>query len=178
MGLLAAGSARAEVFHSRESALKLAFPAVDSVEKRDLVLSAGDAERISKQAGSALPSRLVTAYVGWKGGTPAGCAFIETHRVRSLPETVMFVVGADGALSGVHMLAFHEPPEYAPPVRWLLQFAGARLNERLSLRGDIDGITGASLTANAVTAAARRVLAIYEVAVKPALPADDGRPGE
>lgn len=177
LSLLLAGVARAEVFHSRESALKVAFPSADSVEKRDLILGADEAARAGDLAGSPLASRLVTVYIGWKNGAPVGTAFIETHRVRSLPETVMFVVDPDGAVAGVHMLAFHEPPEYAPPPRWLRQFTGAVLDERLSLRGDIDGITGASLTAHAVTAAARRVLAVYEVAVKPALAARTPRTG-
>ena len=63
------------------------------------------------------------------------------------------------------MLAFHEPPEYAPTDRWLRQFEGRPLNSELSLRGEVDGITGATLTANAITATVRSILAVFNVAV-------------
>jgi hypothetical protein len=63
------------------------------------------------------------------------------------------------------MLAFHEPPEYGPPSNWLAQFDHQALDDELRVRGDIDGITGATLTANAITASVRRVLAVFNTAV-------------
>jgi hypothetical protein len=159
------GTGRTEVYHSRESALRLAFPEAEKVEKRELFLSSAQAADVERLAGVKLPSRLVTAYIGTAGGRVIGYAFIETHKVRSLPETVLLVVYPDGRAKAVHMLAFHEPVEYAPTERWLGQFAGRPLDESLSLRGGVDGITGATLTANAITASVRRVLAVFRVAV-------------
>jgi hypothetical protein len=160
-----AGPAEGEVFHSRESALRLAFPGVDRVEKRELFLDGEQADRAGRLAGAKLPSRMVTAYIGIEDGRITGYAFVETHKVRSLPETILVVLGPGGSTLGVHMLAFHEPPEYAPPQGWLRQFEGRPLDDALSIRGEVDGITGATLTANAITAAVRRILAVYEVAV-------------
>lgn len=162
---VAAGRVEGEVFHSRESALRLAFPGADRVEKRELFLDSGEVDRAAQLAGTKLSSRMVTAYVGIEDNRITGYAFIETHKVRSLPETILVVVDPDAHTRGVHLLAFHEPPEYAPPERWLRQFDGRPLGDALSIRGDVDGITGATLTANAITAAVRRILAVYEVAV-------------
>jgi Na+-translocating ferredoxin:NAD+ oxidoreductase RnfG subunit len=160
------GYARAEVYHSKESALRLAFPGADSVDKREIFLDSGEADRAEQLARAELLSRLVTMYVGRRGNAVVGYAFIETHKVRSLPETILVVLEPDGRTRGVYMLAFHEPPEYAPSDGWLRQFDGLPLDDKLSLRGDVDGITGATLTANAVTAAVRRILAVYETAVR------------
>lgn len=165
LGLLVAADARAEVFHSRESALRLAFPGADRVEKREVFLDADDAAEVERLARSPLGSRLVTVYVGWRSGAIVGYAFIETHPVRTLPETIMLVVGSDGRIAGVHLLAFHEPPEYGPPPAWLRQYEGWTLRDELSLRGDIAGITGATLTAHSITAAVRRTLAVYRVGI-------------
>lgn len=159
------GEARGEVFHSRESALRLAFPDADSVQKHELFLSRDEAAAVEREARVRLQSRLVTVYVGTKDGGVTGYAFIETHKVRSLPETIMVVVDPQGRVGGVHMLAFHEPPEYAPAPQWLAQFAGHPLDEELRVRGDIDGITGATLTANALTASVRRLLAVFVTVV-------------
>ena len=50
-----------------------------------------------------------------------------------------------------------------PSNRWLDQFRGKSLSPRLRLGDELDGITGATYSANAVTGAVRRALAIYEV---------------
>jgi hypothetical protein len=160
------GRSSAEVYHSKESALRLAFPDADTVDKREIFLSGEQAEQIGELAGVKLPSRLVTLYVGRKDGRVTGYAFIDTHKVRSLPETLLVVLDSEGLTRGVYMLAFHEPPEYAPTDRWLGQFEGRPLNSDLSLRGEVDGITGATLTANAVTATVRSVLAVFKIALE------------
>ncbi|MCK5407118.1 MAG: FMN-binding protein [Candidatus Krumholzibacteria bacterium] len=171
------GPARTEVFHSRESALRLAFPGADSVGKQEMFLSSEEAAEAEKLARVELPSRLVTMYVGYKDGDVLGYAFIETHPVRSLPETILIVIDPDGRTRGVHMLAFHEPPEYAPSVRWLEQFRETPLTDELSLRGDVAAITGATLTATAITAAVRRTLAVFWVEVGPEV-LEPGPPAE
>jgi hypothetical protein len=70
-------------------------------------------------------------------------------------------VGPDDRIREIEVLRFAEPPEYRPGDRWLAQFGGKTLTPALSLRGDIAMMTGATLTSNAVTRAARRVLALH-----------------
>lgn len=166
--------ARGEVFHSRESALRLAFDGADSVNTRTLVLDGEQVEAIEGRSGSRVPSRVVRAYVGYRDDTILGYAFIETHRVRSLPETVMVVVAPDGSVAATHLLAFHEPPQYRPPQRWLDQFDARPLDDRMALGRDIAGIAGSTLTAQAVTACVRRAAATAEVClVTPATAVQD-----
>ncbi|MEK6606280.1 MAG: FMN-binding protein [Myxococcota bacterium] len=179
MTLLVATGVQAEVFHSKESALRLAFPDADTVTPRNFFIS--DAQKAEAEAlgGAALESRMVTCYVGARAGQILGYAFIDTHLVRTLPETLMVVLAPDGRVRATHLLAFHEPPEYQPPRRWLRQFAERRLGPSVRLGADIVAIAGSSMTSEAVTAGIRRVLALYEVLLRPSGGARAGgvRPG-
>jgi len=78
----------------------------------------------------------------------------------------MVVLAPDGNVVGTYLLAFYEPPEYAPPERWLAQFRGATLSSELRVGRGIAGITGSTLTSEAVTGGLRRALAIYAVLLK------------
>ena len=57
--------------------------------------------KVEQRARVRLASRLVTMYVGRKDGAIVGYAFIETHTVRSLPETILVVIDPDGRSRGV-----------------------------------------------------------------------------
>jgi hypothetical protein len=156
---------RGEVFHSKESALALAFPQADHVESHTVVLTAEQVRDIEARSRTKVSSKLLKFYEGRQGDRTLGFAFIETHTVRSLPETILVVVASDGRSRGVHLLAFHEPPEYGPTPAWLSQFAGRPLDDDLSLRRGVAGMAGSTLTATAITAAVRRILATFEVCV-------------
>ena len=163
---VAASIASAKIYHSRESALKLAFGDEVAVESRELFLSKAEQAEASRSAGSEITSRLVRQYEGRCEGEVAGYVYFETHQVRSLPETLMIVVSPKGTVASVHVLAFHEPEVYLPHQRFLRQFAGSELGSELSLRTGIQGIAGSTFTANAVTAAVRRVLAVHDVTTR------------
>jgi hypothetical protein len=105
-------------------------------------------------------------YVGERQGQLLGYAVIDTHVVRTLPETFMTVLHPDGRVNAVHILAFHEPQEYLPAPGWLAQFKDKALSPTLTMRRDIAGIAGATMSAFAVTAGIRRVLALYEVVLR------------
>jgi hypothetical protein len=156
-----AGPAAAEVFHSRESALRLAFGEGAEVVAQELFLSVDARAEAARGAGSSIETRLVRRYEGRDAERLLGHAYFETHQVRTLPETLMVVVGPDGAVAAVHVLAFHEPEAYRPHPGFLGQFEGRVLDDELSLRGGVQGIAGSTFTATAVTAAVRRVLAVH-----------------
>jgi len=160
---LCATTAHATVFHAKDEALALAFPGSDRVEDRAVILTDEQKAAVEKRAHAPLESQLWTIYVGWKGTELLGYAVIDTHTVRTLPETAMVVLSPGGEVRRVEILAFYEPPEYTPPERWTRQFDGRRLDDDLKLGAAVHGITGATLSATALTAAVRRVLALYAV---------------
>jgi Na+-translocating ferredoxin:NAD+ oxidoreductase subunit G len=150
---------------TQDAALRLAFPAPLRVERRTAYLDTAQLGRARSLAdGPAVQQGIVTYYLALTPtGEPAGVAYFDSHRVRTLAEVVMFVIGADSRIRHIEVLRFAEPPEYRAPARWLRLFAGRELSPELSLKRGIPNITGASLTANAITQAARRVLALHSV---------------
>jgi hypothetical protein len=165
----AATDAAAKIFHSKEGALQLAFPGTDKVKPLHLFLTEENVRSVERLSGTQLGSKLVTVYVGHKGGRPTGFAIIDTHVVRTLPETFLTVLDLHGRIRAVHVLAFHEPMEYLPPRGWLRQFLGKELSAGLAVRQEIAGIAGATLSAYALTGGVRKALALYQVMLRPAI---------
>lgn len=166
VAVMVAGGGRAAAQEmTQEQALRLAFPEGAQVQRRTAYLDESHLGRARSLAGreADIESTVVSYYVGFDGDRPLGAAYFDAHRVRTLPEVLMIVVGPGGDLQRVELVRFAEPPEYSPPARWLTQFLGRVLDDDLSERRGIAGITGATLTTLAVTRAARRVLALHRV---------------
>jgi Na+-translocating ferredoxin:NAD+ oxidoreductase RnfG subunit len=162
VGLLLTPAALAGVLVGQDEALEEAFPGA-VLQRRTAFLDAEQVEEIEKMAGSSLDSRVVTYYRGEQDGELQGTAYFDVHQVRTLPETLMVVVAADGTLAKIEILSFDEPPDYLPGERWLQQFDGRGLDDDLAMKRGIRGITGATLSSRAVTEAVRRVLATHEL---------------
>src|SRR3990172_8819723 len=167
-------SAAAKVFYSREEALRVAFPDADTIEKLTFFLTAEQTRAVEALARSRLESKLesklVTVHVGKRNEKVLGYAMIDIHVVRTMPEASMIVLSPDGNVESTLVLAFHEPLEYLPSARWLKQFDKKSLNPGLGVGQEIAGITGATLTAYAITESVRRALAIYRVLIAPKSP--------
>ncbi len=163
-----AGPAAAAVYMSQPQALAEAFPGA-RIERRAVALSAVQAQAVEARARARLSSRLVAAYLAWRGDTLVGTAFFDARIVRTMPGVFMIVVAPDSTVGRVDVLAFHEPPDYRPPARWLGLTARRRLDERLWPGRDLRNLSGATLSARAVTESVRTALALYEVVVAPAL---------
>jgi len=165
LSCLLVSSGYATVYYSKDEAMKLAFGEDATVEMLSLFPSPEEVARIEQLAKVKLESNLFSFYVGKKQGQILGYAAIESHNVRTKPETLLVVLNAEGKLRNVYTLAFHEPPEYQPPTRWYEQLGNHTL-EQLSFSQDIQGISGATLSTHAALNAARKVLAVYEISVK------------
>lgn len=163
---LAPTPAIAKAFYSKEEALALAFPQAEKVDQRSFFLTDEQAQQVATLAAAPVESKLATFYVGQKNGTVVGYACIETHIVRTQPETFLIVLSPTGGIQKVFVLAFYEPEEYLPSERWLQQFDQQVLGPELQLRRHIHGIAGATLTARAVTSGVRRVLALFQVLLR------------
>lgn len=157
-----AGEKSGKVFLTLDEALELAFPKCE-VERTTLYLTKPELKRAAKLAKVDVERALVRAYVARKDGELVGTAYFDRHEVRTLKEVVMFVVDPEARLQRIEVLAFGEPLDYLPRASWYAQFKGKQLDDKLSLKGAIKGVTGATLTAHATTNAARRVLAVHQV---------------
>lgn len=160
-----------KVFLTQEEALALAFPKC-RIEKITSYLDEKQIERAAELARGEVGAGIVRAYRAFdEKGVFAGTAYFDRHRVRTLPELLMIVVDPRGRVARVEVLAFAEPLDYLPKAAWYGEFAGRKLDEELALKRGLHHPAGATLTAQATTAAVRRVLALHQVLHGPLPPA-------
>ena len=155
--------ASAKIFMTQAEALSLAFGAGATPERKTAYLTEGQAARILASAGTGPSSRVVVYFTGGPDPNRPITAWFDTHIVRTLPEAVMIVIGADGKILRVDVLSFDEPEDYLPKKRWFDQFQGRPLDDDLSTKGAIRAVTGATLSSRSIAGAVRRALATHSV---------------
>jgi hypothetical protein len=160
---LLAAPVGARTYLDRERALAQAFGPDATVRARTVFLEAAAVARVEQAAGAKLASARITRYEGGRGDTLLGTAYFDTHRVRSMKETVMIVVTPAGRVGTVEVLSFDEPEDYRPPRRWLDTFDDHALARDLKPGAAVPNLGGATLTARAIAAAVRRTLALHAV---------------
>lgn len=162
LATVASPPAAAKVLMTVDEALELAFPGC-AVERTTVYLTEEQVRRVAREAGDAFEERVVHPYRATCGGRPGGTAYFDTHRVRTLAETLMVAVDPGGTVRRIEVIRFDEPLDYVPRQPWYDQFLGLELSPELELKRSIQPVTGATLTARATTDAARRVLALHRV---------------
>ena len=163
--LAAAAPVAAQVFLTQEEALIVAFPRPATVERVTAFLDDTQLSLARELAGDdvRLDQRVVSYYVGRVGPDTLGVAYFDAHRVRTMREVAMVVVTPERTIDRVEVLSFHEPPEYRASGPWVEQLSRRPLNDELAVNRGIINLTGATLTAGALTRAARRILALDQV---------------
>jgi len=165
LAVLLVSAAEAKVFYGKKEALAQVFPDADRIETITSFPTEAQLAKVRELSGAEEDEKIVTWHVGHRGDQILGYAYFETHTVRTLPETLLIVVSPAGDVRNLLLLAFYEPPEFQPSERWLGQFDAAKLGPDLRVARQIHGITGATLTSNAVTRGVRKVLALYQVLI-------------
>ena len=158
----------AKVFASQNQALAEAFPDATRIHRDTRILRAKAVARIEAITRQELESKIVVLHTAYQDDVILGHAHIDVHTVRTQPEALMIVLTPAGEVRSVRMLAFHEPLEYLPTDRWYSQFLGKTSEASLRVGRDVHGVVGATLSARAAAEAVRRVLAYWEVLLRPA----------
>lgn len=173
--LVRPAGADAQVFMTQDEALSAAFPEPATVERASAFLDEAQLDSARALAGDdvRIEQAVITYYVGRRDGRPVGVAYFDAHRVRTMREVAMFVVTPDGRIDRVDVLKFAEPREYMASEAWIQQLVGRTLTDELAVDRGIVNMTGATLTAGALTRASRRVLALHRV-IDPLTGEDDG----
>ena len=166
--LLPAESVSAKVFASQKQALAEAFPDATRIERDTRVLRRVEREQIEALVGEELESKIVVLHVAYQDERVIGYAHIDVHTVRTQPEAFLVVLTPEGQVRSVRVLAFHEPLDYLPTERWYAQFEGKQRGDGLRIGRDIHGVVGATLSARAAADGVRRMLAYWEVLLRPA----------
>jgi len=163
-----ASEASAKVFASQNQALAEAFPTATRIDRDTKILLKRHVEAITAITKETNQPKVVVLHTAWEGDVLLGYAHVDVHNVRTQPEAFLVVLTPEGNVRSVRILAFHEPLDYLPTDSWYEQFAGKTLEDRLRIGGDVHGVVGATLSAQAAADGVRRMLAYWEVLLKPA----------
>lgn len=153
----------AKTFSTPEKALERIFKGA-KIEIKRFELSAEQAAKVEKLSGVKVKKKQVTFYIATKDEVLTGYAYVDTHIVRTRPQTVLYVLTQQGAIDRIEILSFYEPLEYLADESWLKTFKGKSLSKNaVRVKRDVVNVSGASLTSKAVTNNARKVLALWTV---------------
>ncbi len=131
-----------------------------------MILTKAQHAQVQKLAKTRLKSKLYRIYIAKEHDKTVGIGILLTHVVRSKTTAVLYIMTPQGALQDIEIIAFREPKEYLPSKRWMQQFKEHKGEHYDYEQGNIDNISGATLSANAVINVANLAQAIYKVALK------------
>lgn len=162
-GFICVPSLHARVIRTFPEAVQSVFPSADNVKRQTVYLTPEQVAKASELAREKVDTAFLVVYRVTRAGQLLGWAYLDTHRVRTLNETVLICVDAHERILHIEQLSFSEPQEYMASGRFLDLFKNRTLDAQLSLKGNIPTITGSTLTCSALTSAARRVLALHKI---------------
>ncbi|MEE2975421.1 MAG: FMN-binding protein [Thermodesulfobacteriota bacterium] len=136
------------------------------VKKGKIYLNKKTMARLEKTTRSEFKDKIYTYYEAYKGNKRVNTAFVDTHILRTRTETIFVVFNNKGKVQSVEVLAFYEPEEYIMTKKWLKQFDGKNLRQKLIPREDIIEVSGATISSHETTKAIRRTMGLYNLLYK------------
>jgi len=133
-----------------------------TIKKKSLILTKADALEIQKEAKAKLSSKIVRYYELKKDEVVQGHAILLQQRIRTKKAAILYMVDANKTMKSIEIVAFHEPSEYKPNDEWKKVFEGKTKEDTLKAGKDIATISGATMSARAISDAARLALQIVE----------------
>ena len=159
---LIAPAAHASVYLTTEQAQQALFPGAGMIDA-SLVLSDAQARAIADRSGVRVRNREQRV---WR---VAGGGWFIVDEVVGKHEFITYAVAlnAAGKVRGIEIMEYRE--SYGHEVRnaaWRQQFMGKSAADPLRLDEDIRNISGATLSCRHVTDGVKRLLSLYEIALK------------
>ncbi|MDA1044400.1 MAG: FMN-binding protein [Verrucomicrobia bacterium] len=162
LSFLSAGL-EAKTLARADAVLQHLFPGA-TLKQMNMILDEEEQKQVGELLGSPLEQAVVTGYVLHDPqGNLIAMSYLDAHRVRTLPETLMVTIDTSSVIVSVDVLAFREPLEYMPKRLWYDQFTRRAFDRKLELNRGVQGVTGATLTGRATVNAVRKLLCIHAV---------------
>ena len=167
---LATGEALAERYLSLAEAQKVCFPQADGFEAQTIRLTAEESKAIEQKSRVKVRAPECRVWLARKGTNLLGVLLLD--HVFGKHEVIEYAVALspEGAVLQVEILEYRE--HYGGEIRnakWREQFKGKTGTSKLKLNEDIYNISGATISCRNVTDGVRRVLATFELVVRPQL---------
>ena len=133
-----------------------------SIEKKSLILTKEQAKSIQKAARAKVSSKIVRYYIIKKEDKVLGHAILLKQKIRTKNAAILYMVDGKKTMVGLEIVSFKEPSEYKPNDEWTKIFVGKTSEDILVAGKDIATISGATLSARAISDVARVALAIAQ----------------
>jgi len=145
---------------SIDELLKANYSEEISIEKKSLILTKEQSKSIQKAARAKVDSKIVRYYEVKKEDKIMGHSILLKQKIRTKNAAILYMVDENKTMIGVEIISFKEPSEYKPNDDWRKIFVGKTSEDILIAGKDIPTISGATLSARAISDAARVALAI------------------
>jgi hypothetical protein len=147
-----------------EELLRNLFGSTISVSISSLVVLSAEKDSLRAALGIAITWDTLNVFVADNGAKRVGYAIIDEVRGKDQPITYCVVVDDLLAVKQVAILAYREP--YGGEVQnasWLKQFSGKQPGDKLRPGKEIKNITGATISARAITLGVKKLLTLLHV---------------
>ncbi len=135
-----------------------------SIEQHNIILTEAQAQQLSKVSQQPIETKLYRIYSAKNDSKILGYGVLLSKKVRTKTAIVLYLIGIDGKIKSIEIVAFNEPIEYLPTKTWLDGFDNKNENNILRLNQDIPTVSGATLSARAITDGARIALSLIDIA--------------
>lgn len=161
------GLAQEGIFLKQDEAPKAVFPKASSFERRVISSNQELKKQISERMGKVKTSLWENSYVTFvakKGSAILGYAVIVEEIGKHRPITFVVGIGTDHAIIDAALMVYREP--YGGEVRdrrFLQQYRGKDLKAPLLPYRDIQNISGATLSVEAIGRGSKKALALVDI---------------
>ncbi len=152
-----------QVFLTEEQALKEVFPECDVILYDEFPLSADEKSQLQNTLRRKIYEDGFIVYVGMKSGEVEGYAIITEEVGKFHPYTFIVSVTPKGKINKIAILVYRESrgSEIAKK-RFLYQFKGKSLKNRIRINKDIINISGATMSVVTMCKGVKKVLGVID----------------
>jgi Na+-translocating ferredoxin:NAD+ oxidoreductase RnfG subunit len=163
IALLFAGNTLGADVLSRDQVLNNAFPLAETFVRKVIRLSDEQMKKLSRESGQKISSRFVTVYIAKNGDENLGYGFIGYTKGKSSFIKYFVAITPDGKIHSIEIMSYRG--EKGSEVRHEIfkkQFVGKRVDSNIKVGSDINAISGATISSQAITKGIRKIMYIWQ----------------
>ncbi|HIQ47718.1 MAG TPA: FMN-binding protein [Sulfurovum sp.] len=142
--------------------MKPSFSKNTQVTKKQLKLNTKQVKLLQKKAQAKLDSNVIRLYTAKNGSKTEGYGVLLLQTIRTKKAAVLYIMDTKAKIKSIEIVAFKEPIEYKPKQNWQNSFKGKTKEKNLYAGKGIPTISGATMSARAISDAARIAIALVE----------------
>jgi hypothetical protein len=148
---------------SLEKIFKSSFSSTVTVGQKIITLNTNEVKILQKKAKAKMDSNKIRFYVVKNASKVVGYGVLVIQRVRTKKAAILYLVSKESKIKSIEIIQFQEPSEYKPNKVWQGVFKGKTKEDNLFSGKGIPTISGATMSARAISDASRIALHIVEM---------------